>query len=952
MSCRHYYPAADKTEAGLEPVRLDTENDIDADGPYETSGRGVSSRAQENRLPLQSFCQGNPGGVSSLQFMEGIDAWGQRLGNRALLRLVTGLRSGEQLPDTRQVASGGLRGPGRPLTHLDTLQRAFGHHDIRGMREHTDAAACSALNALGAEGYTSGGRMALPGTPGLYVQAHEAAHGVQQAALGNRMQLPDGTGEAGDRYERQADEVAQAVVKGQSAEPILDGIARRSTRVAPAAAFAGAPVQMKWPDRNLEDLSMEEFEAAIQEMNEQELEEAFEELTLLIEIAELGAEEVRSKPQAGAEKGKKEKRAKYKPSEQEIAAMRAAKKAQAGKKQPATGKKQKQEQKEPVAKAKPKKKGNLTLEDIEGLDNMFLARAINHLIMGELHQLDPMLGDEGCQMRTPFVLDMYRLVQQKIPANAIELVREYRAGAENEQVGVFKTLRGLEKNRRNKDAGYAGEVAEFIRSNPLRESSSAKSGEYESMFTSLTAAIRDEDPEYLEYLCHTCSEGAVYSQEAFDPFGISMLADRRSIFTETILSRRKVIASRYSKKYMARTAARLVEMGGGSVSSKEKEIGYDKKGKMEKEPHFLTARTNREEISAMLLHSIQMHSGAASVKGGRLEMGPCWDALRLAMTYALKQGYPLLVNLRRLIVSGTGEERRYSTNLARTLFYEPGAGGYKYQPNPGPSQLSQGALLILGYSMLKEGDTEIPGATVPIAPWVFNPDPEAFLAGFTQCDIANVISLGGAGTHPPLNTFAPGSNAYGLPGGPPRDYRLAQDDPGGVRYSEAVHDRVLADLGQPAMTESGRQFLIPKSETEVEEEYEEYARNQATSGATGSEAEAYIRTLFRFTDKAKHLVFPDQCPINIAGSGAKFNIKEEYQLLKQLSVAAGLSNVVYSKEDIKEGIARRVADRTVPFSIVHILASTFTHENELSRIYAIPKTRGIIERKEDLRRVN
>ena len=133
----------------------------------------------------------------------------------------------------------------RPLTHLDTLQRAFGHHDIRGMREHTGAVAGSALDALDAEGYTRGGRMALGGAPDLYTQAHEAAHGVQQAALGERMALAGGIGVAGDRYERQADEVARAVLRGESAQALLDRGVAGPVQVHADPVGTTAPVQMR-----------------------------------------------------------------------------------------------------------------------------------------------------------------------------------------------------------------------------------------------------------------------------------------------------------------------------------------------------------------------------------------------------------------------------------------------------------------------------------------------------------------------------------------------------------------------------------------------------------------------------------------------------------------------------------------------------------------------------------
>ena len=194
---------------------------------------------------LHTISAGIRSGISPLQFMGSIDAGGQQMGNRAFMHWVEQVHTSTPDGATHGIAAQGLQGPGRPLTHLDTLQQAFGHHDIRAMREHTGTVAGSALDALDAEGYTRGGRMALAGAPDLYTQAHEAAHGVQQAALGERMMLPGGIGVAGDRYERQADAVADAVLRGESAQPLLDRMVAGPTQVSAAPAGAAAPVQMK-----------------------------------------------------------------------------------------------------------------------------------------------------------------------------------------------------------------------------------------------------------------------------------------------------------------------------------------------------------------------------------------------------------------------------------------------------------------------------------------------------------------------------------------------------------------------------------------------------------------------------------------------------------------------------------------------------------------------------------
>ena len=81
----------------------------------------------------------------------------------------------------------------------------------------------------------------------------------------------------------------------------------------------------------------------------------------------------------------------------------------------------------------------------------------------------------------------------------------------------FRRLRKLEKDRRDKDEMYATNVSEFISSNPLNESISAKSGEYEAMFADLTAAINDYEPECSDYLTRVCSEGAIYWRNVLDP---------------------------------------------------------------------------------------------------------------------------------------------------------------------------------------------------------------------------------------------------------------------------------------------------------------------------------------------------------------------------------------------------------------------------------------------------
>jgi hypothetical protein len=145
----------------------------------------------------------------------------------------TGLDSAE----VQRRAAAGVSSGGGPLPYLDTLQRAFGGHDLSGVQAHT---ATDAATAIGARAYTMGEHVAFGGPPDLHTAAHEAAHVVQQRG---GVSVPGGVGRAGDAWERHADAVADAVVSGGSAEALL-GAAGSSV----ASSAASPSVQRETPD--------------------------------------------------------------------------------------------------------------------------------------------------------------------------------------------------------------------------------------------------------------------------------------------------------------------------------------------------------------------------------------------------------------------------------------------------------------------------------------------------------------------------------------------------------------------------------------------------------------------------------------------------------------------------------------------------------------------------------
>ncbi len=116
------------------------------------------------------------------------------------------------------VADSAFAGPAMGMPFAATIQQAFGAHDVSGISAHQDESARSATSELGATAFASGSRIAFGKTPDLHTAAHEAAHVVQQRS---GVDLAGGVGRPGDRHEQHADQVADAVVSGASAESLL-----------------------------------------------------------------------------------------------------------------------------------------------------------------------------------------------------------------------------------------------------------------------------------------------------------------------------------------------------------------------------------------------------------------------------------------------------------------------------------------------------------------------------------------------------------------------------------------------------------------------------------------------------------------------------------------------------------------------------------------------------------
>ena len=137
--------------------------------------------------------------------------------------------------DVQAAAQHGVKGGGQALPHIEQIQASFGDFDVSQIQAHVGGQASEASDAMGAEAYATGNDVVFRDSPDLHLVAHEAAHVVQQRSGASPA---DGVGRPGDPYEQHADEVADAVVRGESAEELLDEQAGRG-------GGGGSPVQRR-----------------------------------------------------------------------------------------------------------------------------------------------------------------------------------------------------------------------------------------------------------------------------------------------------------------------------------------------------------------------------------------------------------------------------------------------------------------------------------------------------------------------------------------------------------------------------------------------------------------------------------------------------------------------------------------------------------------------------------
>lgn len=207
-------------------------------GPVQSKATGGPVQQKQTRMPMA-------GGVTQFSPAAGARLDVQKQQADQSVQLQGDDEETQGVEAVQSTAAAGVEGASGRLPHFGPVQKAFGRHDVSGIKSRTGGAAKEAAGALGAEAYAQGDSVAFAGSPDLHTAAHEAAHVMQQKA---GKTPAGGVGKEGDPLEQEADAIADKVVQGESAEGMISamGDAGGGGDGAPAGADDGGPeVQSK-----------------------------------------------------------------------------------------------------------------------------------------------------------------------------------------------------------------------------------------------------------------------------------------------------------------------------------------------------------------------------------------------------------------------------------------------------------------------------------------------------------------------------------------------------------------------------------------------------------------------------------------------------------------------------------------------------------------------------------
>lgn len=381
------------------------------------------------------------------------------------------------------------------------------------------------------------------------------------------------------------------------------------------------------------------------------------------------------------------------------------------------------------------------------------------ILTSELHRLDPVIGDHGCQWRAPFVMDLHDAVHEMLAGvygegyhdQINEAASEYQAVRVRlpSQIDILNlcarsnTVRVKKSNSSiytlKKIAPLYRGIMGFGKSLKKEAPNFTKLRKLVEQF--MKSWLRDEIPEFnaLEYiqLCKLLTANRI---RTLDEFGLSGVPDSVAVPDERrTLSPCVKKLSRYSLDYMTYvceescTLADLNLNYDGYAEDPEDETRIHVVGsalKLMKDARFLTLQ-----------------------KSAFYQTNVCYGPTRAIFARQAQRGQPIIIDLRRLIcrpdVSAQGGYR-YSYNGGAILYFEPQDGRFVHVADDELSDIQRrkAGLVCEACSMVLVDGT-VPSEEDPDRVFATLDFGEYMNAILTNCHIVDLIMYG-LSSHPEL----------------------------------------------------------------------------------------------------------------------------------------------------------------------------------------------------------
>lgn len=367
--------------------------------------------------------------------------------------------------------------------------------------------------------------------------------------------------------------------------------------------------------------------------------------------------------------------------------------------------------------------------------------AVLDLLTGQLHRLDPVIGDAGCQWRVPFVLDFYDFMSRSVVEKfggleaiqpSFERYSEFRS-----RWSCRTILVELQKAKTKGSDSYEisesdlwSYVSEFDAN--LRKNC----GDYLKIVEVFELAIenfkkhRELDIDFKKFLtlCKLFTTNRVRQMDVFGLSGIQMELslphpnkDLR-IYVETL--------GEFSVKYMRRVVDLVVDFEADEFEG----LGFED--------------VPVSVATAELLKSENLFR--TSQQGTTYNTHVFYGPFRSLFVYQWHLDQPIIIDLRRLVARAKPDDPEnvtYEYNDGAILYFEPGKGGFTYVENPKPEQVSRVGMCVECYSVYR---ADLPMNVGDEDQAFFTPDFSKYLSHLiNNCSIVDLL-LCAASTHAEL----------------------------------------------------------------------------------------------------------------------------------------------------------------------------------------------------------